>query len=146
MESYYQSFNNRKLLPASLFVRMRHRKIKWIAEDHSATRWQRQEQNCNLPTLHPALIWTGKRKSIPEARIKRERFVFKSAENELFQKEQWWQTSLRGYVKSGKILKEMKWCHWLLHSREMDKRRRDVLFGHLLFPLRYHKGDTPTIT
>ena len=86
MGSYYQSFNNRKLLPASLFVRARRRKIKWIAEDHSATRWQRQEQNCNLLTLHPAPIWTGKRKSILEACTKRERFVFTSAGKWAFSK------------------------------------------------------------
>lgn len=71
MGSYYQSFNNRKLLPASLFVRMRCRKIKQIAEDHSAALWQLWEKNCNLLTLHPELIWTGKRKSILEAQMKR---------------------------------------------------------------------------
>lgn len=71
MGSYYQSFNSRKLLPASLFVRMRHRNTKQIAEDHSAARWQLWEKNCNLLTLHPELIWTGNRKSILEARVKR---------------------------------------------------------------------------
>lgn len=77
------------------------------------------------------------KKTHPWSTSKKGEVRFKRAENELFPKEHPHQV-MWNLIR---ILKEIKWCYWLLHCGEIDERR-NVHFGHFLFSLEHPTGDT----